>query len=324
MIPVGVIVGDGVMVNQVSTDSPAKAAGIQPGDIIMSVNGEEIHGTMDLSNAINSVEEGSEITVTLTRDGDEIPPISLVPELAPEGDRLVIGVIMSQLGVMVSQVDEGSPAEEAGIQPGDVIMGVDGKYIYNLEDLSEAISSSQEGEEVTLVLQRGTELKEINLIPETGQSSIGVEGSWVETYTENQRYAFLQAMGTAGRYIIDMPGMTVDYFVSSGSDLSDAVTGPVGVVQVAGETTKYGASAVVGLAGLISLGIGIFNLFPIPPLDGGGILIAGVEGVRRGKRLSERSMQLTYAIGTAVLITIFFMATYNDILRLIRGETILP
>lgn len=180
---------------------------------------------------------------------------------------------------------------------------------------------------MTFLLQQGDKLESVKLVPDidsSGQPSIGVEGRWVETYTENQRYPFLQAMATGGEYIIKMPSMIVDSFNTMGGDFSDAVVGPVGVVQIAGETTKYGLSAIIGLAGLISVGIGLFNLFPIPPLDGGGILVAAVEGARRGKRLSPRAMQLTYAIGAAVLITIFIVVTYNDILRLIRGENVLP
>lgn len=327
MIPMEVVVGNGVMVNQVSTGSPAEEADVLAGDIIMSVDGKDIHSSTDLRDAINSSEEGSEITLLLNRDGDEISR-SLVPEYDPEEHRLMMGVLIGQLGVMVDQVDEGSPAEEAGIQPGDVVLTVDGKRIYNSEDLSEAINSGEQGEELTLLLQRGSELISKDLVPEfapeTGQLSIGVDGRWVETYTEKQRYPFLQAMATGGEYIIHMPSMIVDSFNTMGGDFSDAVVGPVGVVQIAGETTKYGASAIIGLAGLISVGIGLFNLFPIPPLDGGGILVAAVEGARRGKRLSPRAMQLTYAIGAAFLITIFFVVTYNDILRLIRGDSVLP
>jgi regulator of sigma E protease len=163
-------------------------------------------------------------------------------------------------------------------------------------------------------------------VPESkgGQLSIGVDGIFVDTYQDSERYPFFQAIAKGGEYLIEMPSMMVDAISAMGGDYSDAVVGPVGVVQITGETTKYGFGAIIGLAGLISFGIGLFNLFPVPPLDGGGILIAGVEGVRRGKRLSPRAMQLTYAIGAALLFTLFIMITYNDILRLIRGDNILP
>jgi regulator of sigma E protease len=76
----------------------------------------------------------------------------------------------------------------------------------------------------------------------------------------------------------------------------------------------------VFIAGLISIGIALFNLIPVPPLDGGGMLVALVEAARRGKRLSERAIRLSYAIGTALLIMLVILITTSDLLRLIEGR----
>jgi regulator of sigma E protease len=73
------------------------------------------------------------------------------------------------------------------------------------------------------------------------------------------------------------------------------------------------------MASMISLGIGIFNLFPIPPLDGGGMLVAFIEGCRRGRRLSPRTMRLVYTIGTTFLIALVIIITFVDIWRIPRG-----
>jgi len=99
-------------------------------------------------------------------------------------------------------------------------------------------------------------------------------------------------------------------------DPGEAVAGPVGAGHIAVEILEHGISNVVFLAALISLGIGLFNMFPVPPLDGGGMMIAGIEGIRRGKRLSPRAMQMVYMIGAALLLTFFVLITYNDVLRL--------
>ncbi len=82
----------------------------------------------------------------------------------------------------------------------------------------------------------------------------------------------------------------------------------------------FGPSNLIFIGGLISIGIALFNLIPVPPLDGGGILVALVEAVRRGKRLSERSVRLAYAIGTSLLITLVVLITTSDLLRLIQGR----
>ena len=324
MIPVGVIVGSGIMINQVNEDSPAEAAGIQPGDIILSLDGEDIHSWEDLHQAVNSGEEGREKELLLLRDGEEIST-SLVPEFNPDEGRRLIGVLLNDWGVWVEQIYEGSPAEEAGVQPGDVIWGVDEKRIYSFDDMTEAIDSSEAGEEVTLQLQRGDKLTSVSLVPEfdpvTGQRSIGVDGRWVETYTESQRYSFWQANRFTGKIFISTPTILKDAILQ---DPGEAVAGPVGAGQIAVEVLKHDLSNIVFFAALISLGIGLFNLFPIPPLDGGGIVVAALEGVRRGKRLSPRALRLTYTIGAALLITLFIVITYNDIARLIRGEGFFP
>jgi regulator of sigma E protease len=80
-----------------------------------------------------------------------------------------------------------------------------------------------------------------------------------------------------------------------------------------------GFSSILFMASIISLGIAIFNLLPIPPLDGGGMLVAFIEGLRRGRRLSPRAMRLAYTIGTTILIALVVLVTFSDILRLIRG-----
>jgi regulator of sigma E protease len=85
-----------------------------------------------------------------------------------------------------------------------------------------------------------------------------------------------------------------------------------------------GISPLLRLAASISIGIGIFNLLPIAPLDGGGIVLALVEGVRRGKKVSPALQRLVYSLGWALILTLFIFISYNDIARLISGGDILP
>ncbi|HEY4712401.1 MAG TPA: site-2 protease family protein, partial [Dehalococcoidia bacterium] len=98
----------------------------------------------------------------------------------------------------------------------------------------------------------------------------------------------------------------------------------IGAAQLTVEAVRSsGLSNILFMAGIISLGIGIFNFLPLPPLDGGGMLVAFIEGCRRGKRLSSRAIRLAYTIGTAFLIALVILVTFIDIQRLISGETFL-
>jgi regulator of sigma E protease len=100
-----------------------------------------------------------------------------------------------------------------------------------------------------------------------------------------------------------------------------ALVGPIGAGQLTVEVVRsFGFSNVLFMGGIISLGIGIFNLFPMPPLDGGGMLVALIEGCRRGKRISPRTVRLAHYIGTAFLIALMVLVTFSDVYRVISGE----
>jgi len=104
-------------------------------------------------------------------------------------------------------------------------------------------------------------------------------------------------------------------------DPSKAVVGPVGAGQLTVEAVRaFGIGHVLLVGGVISLGLALFNFFPIPPLDGGGMLVAFIEGIRRGKRLPQKMVRLAYAIGTTLLIMLMVLVIYWDIARLISGE----
>lgn len=219
-------------------------------------------------------------------------------------------VVGSELGAEIGSVTEGSPACEAGIETGDIILEIDGIEIHSSDDMRQAIDNSTG--EVTLLLQRDGKEEEIALIPVNGK--IGVGYMWASPYiTESESLSFWDATYQSGDIIAHTPGLFKDALLENPGE---AVVGPVGAGNIAVEVMKYGASSVVFLAAIISLGIGVFNIFPVPPLDGGGIVIAGLEGARRGKRLSPKAMQLVYTAGAALLITFVIMITYNDVLRL--------
>jgi regulator of sigma E protease len=99
-----------------------------------------------------------------------------------------------------------------------------------------------------------------------------------------------------------------------------ALVGPIGAGQLTVEVVRSsGFSSMLFMASMISLGLAIFNFLPIPPLDGGGMLVALIEGCRRGKRLSPRTVRLAYTIGTTFLIALVILITFVDIWRLPRG-----
>ncbi len=322
MLPTGVIAGNGVMVHSVMVGSPAEEAGIEPGDIILEVNGNVVGSWGDMQSMVNSSKEGEKITILLQRDGIQ-KSTSLEPRFDPSLGRQAIGIVLCWN--VVKQVDKGSPAYEAGIVPGDSILGINGQPIYNPESMSSALASVEEGQEIQLVLLRGQEKISATLIRASGvkQSTLmGAELRWVDgIHIEQERLSVWRAAHLGGGFIINMPEMIIDSIPEIKEDPGKALVGPVGAGQLTIEAVKsFGCSNMLFMAGIISLGLALFNFFPIPPLDGGGMLVALIEGIRRGKRLSPHAMRLAYTIGTTFLITLMVLITFNDILRLIKGE----
>jgi regulator of sigma E protease len=322
-LPYSVITGNGLMVHAVAVNSSAEEAGIGPGDIILEIEGQPVRRSDDVSHMVNSVEEGAEITLLLLRNGQE-EEMRLEPKFDPEKQRRLIGVFLPWWNI-VSQVEEGSPAYEAGLRPGDAILGINGQAVYSEESMSNALGSLEEGEQMKVVLlpnDETEETEEISLIHDGSQTLPGVELRWVDgTHTEQERLPVWRAVYSGARYIIYMPVFIIQAIPLIIKSPGLALIGPIGAGQLTVEVVRSsGFSNILFMAGIISLGLGIFNLFPIPPLDGGGMLVALIEGFRRGKRLSPRTVRLAHTIGTAFLIALMVLVTFSDIFRLISGE----
>jgi regulator of sigma E protease len=320
-LPYSVIAGDGLMVRAVVENYPAEEAGIEPGDIILKVDGQPVHTQGDMQNIVNSVEEGTEITLLLLRNGEEIQT-TVKTKFDQKQEQLVIGVYTCWN--IVSQVDEGSPAYEAGIRDGDTILSINGQVVYNEESISGALHSVEEGEEIMLVLLPSGDpekTEEISLIYDGSETLPGMELRWLEgAHFEQERLPVWRAVYLGARDIIYMPVLIVEAIPQIIKSPDMALVGPIGAGQLTVEMVRSsGFSSILFMASIISLGLAVFNFLPIPPLDGGGMLVAFIEGCRRGRRLSPRTVRLAYTIGTAFLVGLVILVTFMDIWRLPRG-----
>jgi len=317
-LPYSVIAGDGLIVRAVVGNSSAEEAGIKPGDTILEVDGQPVHTQGDVQDIVNSVEEGAEISLLLQRNGQE-EEITLKPKLDPKSQLLKIGAYLWR--DMVSQVEEGSPSYEAGVRPGDGIDSINGQLIYNEESMSSALRSVAEGEKINIVLLQDGNLTAASLTNVGYETLPGVEMRWVEgAHIEQERLPVWRAVYLGARDIIYMPVLIIETIPQIIESPDKALVGPIGAAQLTVEIVRSsGFSSILFMASMISLGLGIFNLFPIPPLDGGGMLVAFIEGCRRGKRLSPRTVRLAYTIGTAFLIGLVILITFIDIWRLPKG-----
>ena len=230
--------------------------------------------------------------------------------------------------VVVTEVAPGSPAEGAGITPGDTILEVNGRPVENIRDLSYNLQLNL-GEEVDMVIGRDDSTQTASVLarwdPPEGQGATGITVELVNATTVSESYPFWQAIPMGTVYSVEtlilFKNEVMSWFIAR---KAPQVAGPVGIAQMTGEIAKGGIGLLMQFTAFLSMNLAIINLLPIPGLDGGRILFVAAEGIRRGRRISPRREGLVHLIGFAMLILIMVLVTYQDIIRLIRGETLIP
>ena len=335
LLPIDVLRGDGIMVYSVVKDSPAYIAGIEPGNILLSIDGENVHNSKEVQTAVNLCDDENDcdINITIQKDND-ISQLKITPHFNPDYDRHTIGVFLCWN--IVNAVESGSSADVAGIMTGDSLLSINSQPVYNTENISDILSSTEDTEQLELVLLRQQEVVFVTLPAvtaanrstaytdnEPGHSNLlGADLSLVkDVRIEQEQISIFEAAYQGAEFIVRVPEMIIAAIPAMREDPNKAaLVGPIGAGQLTVEIVKSaGFDYILFMAGLISLGIGLFNFIPIPPLDGGGMLVALIESIRRGKRLTQRAMRIAYSSGTVLLITLMVLITYNDILRLING-----
>ena len=235
-------------------------------------------------------------------------------------------VVMGE--VVVQEVAPGSPAAMAGIEPGDTIVSINGKPVQSIGGLNRYLHLNL-GRQIDAVISRGDSTMEVQLIPRwrppEGQGATGVLVGMSSPTVISQSYPFWKAVPLgvtefSETFVLYKNGI-ISMIIGS---VSADVIGPVGIVQFTGELVETGISPVLEFAALISLILAIVNMFPLPALDGGRVVFVLVEWIRRGKRVSPKTEGLIHAIGFFLLIGIMVVVTYQDIVRIISGENMIP
>ncbi len=227
----------------------------------------------------------------------------------------------------VDSVVPGSVAERAGFHAGDVVESVDGKSIGGFTDLQRIVSVSA-NEPLTIVVRRGSRDISLKATPEWqevkdrfgNQHRVGVLGLARDTTGAGvvvQRYSVPKAAVLAAQETWFVTARTVSYLgaVLAGRESADQLGGPIRVAEVSAQVATLGLVALINLAAILSISIGLINLFPIPMLDGGHLLFLGVEAAR-GRPLSERVQEIGFRIGFAAVLMLMIFATWNDIIHL--------
>lgn len=227
----------------------------------------------------------------------------------------------------VGKVTPGAPAAVAGIRSGDVITAVNGTKVETFNELVSAVRA-QQAHDMAIGFTRQGKAMTVDVKPRVIKTNdlygdsvkflgIGVQPAFTES---NARYVPLGPVaavtGAAQQtWFVADTSLTYLWRIVTGHSRSDQLTGPLGMARVSKQAASAGFMSLLQLAALLSVSIGLINLFPVPILDGGHLLYYGCEAVL-GRPLGERAQDVGFRLGLAAVLGLFVLATWNDLVRL--------
>jgi regulator of sigma E protease len=225
---------------------------------------------------------------------------------------------------VVAEVKENSAAAQAGVMPGDLLVSIDGTPVTTFDDVRRYVSVRPEMP-ITIQIKRKGELLDLPMVPQRteitdqfgNKMELGIIGILTNQETGNFRLQTFGPIEAVGQGVVESWHIvtgTFDYLANlvTGRMKADQLGGPIRVAQASGQMATIGVAAVLQLAAVLSVSIGLLNLMPVPVLDGGHLMFYAVEAVR-GKPVGPGMQEIAFRIGFAMVLMLMVFATWNDI-----------
>ncbi len=296
----------------ISENSAAQTAGFQPGDRILTINGVTVRYWDEIENLIYVEHMGQDLTVTIERAG--IPrTISIARASIPSVSEQRFGVLPRGVVPVIVSVEDGKPAAEAGLKPGDIITRMNDAQVdfYSLPRLIK----QHPGRQVRVEWRRESETIAGTITP-TAEGTIGISfNPRYEGPVDRLRFSLIEALGEA---IVDLAGAVEAFFrniysIFAGTvSLSESVGGPVRIAQIATRSAQAGLASFLTVMAWLSLTLALLNLLPFPALDGGHLVFLAYEGVFR-REIPTKVKIVLQQTGFALLLVFMAFVLYNDI-----------
>jgi regulator of sigma E protease len=228
----------------------------------------------------------------------------------------------------VSLVQPDSPAAAAGFKPGDVVVAIDGRPIESFIEMKQIVSArsgralsfeiNRDGAPVTLVATPAFTRGKDSFGNKLCQGILGITGPTVASDARIEHVGPFEAVWLGAERtwsIVDRTFMFIGGLFA-GRECADQLGGPIRIAQISGQVATMGFVPVLELAAMLSVSIGLLNLFPVPLLDGGHLLFYGIEAAR-GRPLSARAQEIGFRIGFAIVVMLMIFTVFNDTVQLL-------
>ena len=326
------IAGIKPIVSQVEISSPAEIAQLLPGDEIHSVNGNKTPTLASFRNALAQVAEvGGKVELTIEKEGEQQQRSLIIPQQTTLADKptnllkqLGLIPVLYQLRPVVGAVVANKAADAGGLRVGDVIISSNSQVVTHWAEWVNIIRDSP-NQLLDVEIQRQGVRHTLQIMPIETEGKIGVIGAGVdvsativpEELEAELRFGPLSSLLEAIKMTGEISFITIKSFVGIllGDISSKNLGGPIAIAQFAGTSADRGLISFISFLAVISISIGILNLFPIPILDGGHLIMYFFEWIR-GKPLSEEVQLKSQKVGLVLLLTLMLFAFFNDLSRL--------
>jgi len=314
------------VVSYVTSGGAAQAAGLKPGDRIVSFNGTE-NPSWDVISGDALLSPGQPLPVVIDRNGERIA-LTITPTTRTENGETA-GFLdfipdYGGLPVVIEGVNSGSPAERSGIKPGDRVLKVGGEQVKSAAQVTEHIRSHN-AQPIELLLERNGQ--QVQITTGTDRLPGGLLGVGIREQFPLHR----AGIGSAISYAVDsnmqimrLTGKALGQVFSGQRSVRNTLSGPIGIYQAAQKSVeRLGWDGVFGMLGFLSLNLGIFNLLPIPVLDGGAIFLLLIEGALAliGLSISTAVRDRIQQVGFVMVLLLMVFVISNDVLKMFnRGE----
>lgn len=233
--------------------------------------------------------------------------------------------------VQIQDVAQGSPAQQAGLQPGNIVTRINDRPITSAADLAYSVQLNL-GKETSIYLRESATSAAQRVVkvtprrnPPSGEGATGIRIGLANSYRTVQAYPVWEAVPLGlrkGADVITLAKNDIQGIFSR--QTGPSVAGPIGIYQMTGEVTRFGWGAVVDFAAILSINLAFVNLLPFPMLDGGRMAFVVLEGIRRGKRVPAEKENLVHLAGMVVLVALVLWISFYDVQRILSGVGPIP